>query len=125
MLIPARENPAPTCLLASLARTAGTSVSHPCAPDRCKSWAPAYGRVDTGSGFGRVACGIEYLREIRRARFPVSSRCKPPGSQLGGERRLRHRGSRMSKPSRSDLALVALTWAMFVVSLWVWSGTPR
>lgn len=37
--------------------TDGISVSESRAPDRGCEGAPAYGRVDTGSGFGRVACG--------------------------------------------------------------------
>ncbi|MEA3009597.1 MAG: hypothetical protein QOJ91_1289, partial [Sphingomonadales bacterium] len=87
-----------------------------------------------GTGFGRVACGIQDLRGTRRARFPVFTRDQPPGlsgaavtqGKLMQDEAEEPAKSKSTKPTRAEILLVGAAWALFVVTLIVgfrtWSG---
>jgi hypothetical protein len=92
--------------------------------------------VNTGTGFGRVACGIQDLRGTRRARFPVFTRDQPPG--LSGAAVTQGTGmrdeaeepitdtGRCADPTRAEIALVGVAWTLFLFAvlagLRAWTG---
>ena len=82
--------------------------------------------MNTGTGFGRVACGIQDLRGTRRARFPVFTRDQPPGLSgaavtqgklMQDEAEEPTTEKSAAEPTRAEILLVAINCVLLVITV--------